>query len=151
MRALPLLPGAALAYSLGRPNILYVVADDLESDYKQDRTEVMPTLRRRLKEGGLAFPSHAAVCPVCGPSRSSFLAGRYPHNTGYVANARKPSVAAWKELQDDTIGAWLRKAGYYTAYLGKYVNGMECDVPRGWSHWGGFTCKKLHGIEFGGT
>ena len=35
--------------------------------------------------------------------------------------------------------------------LGKYVNGMECDVPSGWNHWGGLTCTKFKGVKLGGT
>ena len=41
------------------------------------------------------------------------------------------------------MGSWLTQAGYYTAFLGKYVNSMECDVPSGWRHWGGLTCSNL--------
>ena len=118
-------------------------ADDLDFDYKQDRQAIMPTLKKHFAEGGLEFYNHVAVYSVCGPSRSSLLAGRYPHNTGYVANARAASVAAWAEQQDETIGTWLTRAGYHTAFLGKYVNGMECTIPKGWGHWGALTCTNI--------
>lgn len=65
--------------------------------------------------------------------------GRFPHNVGYLANADPASVAAWKLQENNTIGTWLTAAGYHTAYLGKYVNGMETNVPSGWNHWGGFS------------
>eukprot|EP01079_Euglenida_sp_SAG-EU17-18_P010935 gene10935-1986_t len=126
------------------PNFVFVLADDLNWDYKQDRQAIMPTLKKELADGGLYFYNHVAAYPVCGPSRSSMLAGRYAHNTGYVANAAPASVAAWSKIQNDTVGTWMTKAGYYTAFLGKYVNGMECDVPSGWRHWGGLTCPVLH-------
>ena len=67
----------------------------------------------------MEFVNHIAVVPVCGPSRTSLLAGRFPHNTGYVANAAKDSVAAWSKLQNSSLGAWFTAAGYYTAFLGK--------------------------------
>ena len=110
-----------------------------------------PNILFVLADGGLEFVNHVAVVPVCGPSRTSLLAGRYPHNVGYVANARAPSVAAWSKLQNDTLGRWMQRAGYHTAFLGKYINGMECDVPAGWHHWGGLTCTRLHGERLGGT
>jgi hypothetical protein len=44
----------------------------------------------------------------------------------------------WEARQNDTIGRWLAKSGYHSAFLGKYVNCMEMSVPSGWSHWGGF-------------
>lgn len=98
----------------------------------------MPNLSERLKRGGLTFEQHVAALPVCGPSRSSLLAGRYPHNTGYVDNCDGASIKSWEAKQNDTIGRWLSKSGYHTALLGKYVNCMEMSVPSGWSHWGGF-------------
>jgi arylsulfatase A-like enzyme len=118
-------------------------AQDLDFDYKQDRKLIMPNLDRALSKGGIEFRNHVAVVSVCGPSRSSLLAGRFPHNTGYVANARAASMAAWGVLQDETLGTWMTKSGYYTAFLGKYINGMECTVPNGWRHWGGLTCANI--------
>ena len=126
-----------------KPNILFVLADDLDFDYKQDRKVIMPNLDRAMSKGGLEFRNHVAVVSVCGPSRSSLLAGRFPHNTGYVANARTASMDAWGALQDETLGTWMTKTGYYTAFLGKYINGMECTVPNGWRHWGGLTCASI--------
>jgi arylsulfatase A-like enzyme len=53
------------------------------------------------------------------------------------------SIAAFRKVENHTVGSWLTQAGYYTAFLGKYVNSMECDVPSGWRHWGGLTCGNL--------
>jgi len=78
---------AAAAATQTRPSFVWILADDLEADWKQDRKEIMPNLKRALSEGGLEFVNHAAVVAVCGPSRSSLLSGRFPHNTGVVANA----------------------------------------------------------------
>ena len=46
-------------------------------------------------------------------------------------------------MANNTVGSWLRQAGYHTAFLGKYVNAMECDVPSGWSYWGSLTCTNI--------
>ena len=101
-----------------QPNIIFILADDLESDYKQDRLAIMPNLRDRIKNQGASFVNHIAAQPVCGPSRSSFLAGRYPHNTGYVNNQDKMSKQKYLKIQNNTIGSWLTSAGYHTAFLG---------------------------------
>ena len=98
----------------------------------------MPNLKR-LREAGVHFVNHVAAQPVCGPSRSSLLAGRYPHNTGYIINDGKESIAAWTAAENNTLGTWLSAAGYYTMYLGKYINSMETHVPGGWSRWHGFS------------
>ena len=55
------------------PNVIFILADDLESDYKQDRLALMPNLRTRIRDVGAFLPNHVAAQPVCGPSRSSFL------------------------------------------------------------------------------
>jgi N-acetylglucosamine-6-sulfatase len=121
-----------------QPNFILIMADDLDFDYKQDRLTVMPHLLS-IRDSGAQFLNHVAAHPVCGPSRSSYLAGRYPHNTGYKFNGQPSSIAAWSALQNNTLGTWLTNAGYYTAYHGKYVNGMEEEVPAGWRQWGGFS------------
>ena len=78
---------AAAAAAQTRPSFVWILADDLEADWKEDRKEIRPNLKRALSEGGLELVNHAAVVAVCGPSRSSLLSGRFPHNTGVVANA----------------------------------------------------------------
>ena len=80
----------------------------------------MPVLSKRLKQGGVFFENHVAALPVCGPSRSSLLYGRYPHNTKYYDNCDYDSMQNWAARQNDTIGRWLAKSGYHTAFLGKY-------------------------------
>ena len=120
-----------------------ILADDLENDYKQDRLSLMPNLRTRLRDVGAHFPNHVAAQPVCGPSRSSFLSGRFPHNVGYVNNGDKASRTRYLQeqvsgcpqqekpigrnhcdthpfpLQNNSIGTWLTAEGYHTAFLGK--------------------------------
>jgi N-acetylglucosamine-6-sulfatase len=119
------------------PNILLVLADDLETDYKQDRLALMPNLRR-LRESGVSFTEHISADPLCGPSRAALLSGRYPHNNGYRHNLDSASIQAWKAIQNNTLGTWLTHTGYHTAYLGKYVNGLETEVPSGWNWYAGF-------------
>ena len=95
------------------PNFVLVLADDLEFDYKEDRLSIMPNLLR-LREAGVHLLNHVASQPVCGPSRSSLLAGRLPHNAGYIINDGKESIAAWTRAENNTMGTWLSDAGYYT-------------------------------------
>ena len=33
---------------------------------------------------GIYFENHVAAVPICGPSRSSLLLSKFPHNNGYV-------------------------------------------------------------------
>jgi len=77
---------------------------------------------------------------VCGPSRSSLLLSKFPHNNGYKMNGDIPSVASFcgpAGHMNNTVGNWLARAGYYTAFLGKHINNCEWATEQGWSHWGG--------------
>lgn len=121
-----------------KPNFVFILADDLDNDFKQDRLVFMPNLKK-IADTGSHFVNHAAVQPVCGPSRSSFLVGRYPHNTGYVCNKDQPSIDNFKKLMNNTIGTWFTNAGYWTSFVGKYVNGLEKFVPSGWNSWQAFS------------
>jgi Sulfatase len=116
--------GAALLLGVSAqtttPNILWILADDLDWDFKQDRLDIMPNLKK-LREQGVHFINHVAAQPVCGPSRSSLLQGRFPHNVGYYQNLDPPSVVNYHKVENNTIGTWMTEAGYHTAFMGKYV------------------------------
>ena len=117
--------------------------DDQDGNDKQDWAELMPKLKLHMQDGGIRFNAHVADAPQCGPSRSSTLTGRAVHNTKFYINA-DPDQASFKNyaaVQNQTIGTFLSGAGYHTAFLGKYVNGLEC-VPNPkwegqptWSYW----------------
>jgi arylsulfatase A-like enzyme len=65
------------------------------------------------------------------------------HNTGIYTNVF-PGGGFQKfnerGLEESTVGVWLRDAGYYTALVGKYLNGYpagqdENYIPPGWDEW----------------
>eukprot|EP01079_Euglenida_sp_SAG-EU17-18_P006117 gene6117-5970_t len=132
-----------------RPSFMYVMADDLDGDWKHPHWQFMTNLTGDLRQtpaqprrahggllkGGTTFANHVAATPVCGPSRSSLLQGRYVHNTRYYMNGDLASIANYEAIQNDSVGTWFTEAGYHTAFLGKYVNNLEHDVVSGWSHW----------------
>ena len=103
----------------------------------------MPKLKLHMQDGGARFNAHVADAPQCGPSRSSTLTGRAVHNTKFYINSdpTQASFVNYAKIQNQTFGTFLTEAGYHTAFLGKYVNGLEC-VPnpvwsgkQTWSYW----------------
>src|SRR4051795_6977775 len=73
--------GALEAAVPAHPNIVFILADDLgygdlscygRPDYKT------PVLDRMAREG-LKFTDAYAAAPVCTPTRTAFITGRYPH------------------------------------------------------------------------
>jgi arylsulfatase A-like enzyme len=99
-----------------RPNILIIVTDD------QRATEtmwVMPQTRRYFERAGVYYPNGFAVTPLCCPSRSTILTGRYAHNTGVTSNGWR----RLRQLDRTTLFArLLQDAGYRTAMVGKFFN-----------------------------
>ena len=118
----------------GRPNIVLVMTDDqtLES------MRVMADTRRLLGEQGTTFEHALATYPLCCPSRATYLTGQYSHNHGVQDND------SYDDLREgETLPVWLRRSGYHTAHLGRYLNGYGIQDPRrvppGWDDWNALT------------
>ncbi len=67
-----------------------------------------------LANNGVLCTSFYASTPVCSPSRSSFMSGRYPHNTAVVTN----DIPMLDEII--TFAHVLGNEGYATGYAGKW-------------------------------
>lgn len=105
--------------SVGRPNVLLIITDD-----QRKGVEVMPALKNRIRNGGTKYPNAYATTPVCCPSRSSIFTGKYSHNHEVVDNK-----AAGQLDPTTTIQHFLRKAGYRTGIVGKYLNSVRPKGP----------------------
>lgn len=124
-----------------RPNIIVIMTDDQPYLTVND----MPIVRNTLIPNGVSFPNAVATTPLCCPSRTSILTGEYAHNTQVYTN-KAPNGGATIFDDTDTIGVWMKNAGYSTAYLGKYLNDYEQlkpygVVPPGWDEWDVFVKK----------
>jgi arylsulfatase A-like enzyme len=116
---LPLLVGCsdAQAGPAPRPNILFILADDLGYGdlgcYGQKEVQT-PTLDRLAQEG-LRFTQCYAGCTVCAPSRCALMTGLHTGHCQVRGNARyslKPETR--------TVAEMLHDAGYTTAVIGKW-------------------------------
>ncbi len=109
------LPPAARAAEPPRPNVLWIVADDL-APYAVGAygcTRVRTPNIDRLAAGGLRFDCAYCNSPVCTASRAAFLTGRYPRTVG-VTQLRTPLPK-----EERTLADLLKEAGYDTAAIGK--------------------------------
>jgi N-acetylglucosamine-6-sulfatase len=118
-----------------KPSIVVVLTDD----QRWDTLWAMPTLQRELVARGVTFTNAFVDDPLCCPSRSSILTGRYVHTTGVWSN--QPPLGGFPRFDDSsTIATWLHGAGYRTALVGKYLNRYEGTyVPPGWDRWVAFS------------
>jgi len=109
----------------------------------------MAKVKKLLQEQGTTFNNMFVTTPLCCPSRSSILTGRYSHNTGVVNNSISGNCSSpyfQKNMETKSMAVQLKKAGYSTYFAGKYLNqygrvkaGGVAHVPAGWDHWFGLV------------
>ena len=103
------------------PNIVVIMTDDQEDTGSM---AYMPKTHALLAEKGVTFANSFVNLPLCAPSRASFFTGQSAHNTGIKAN-NPVDGGGWggfKDKEKNALPVWLKKAGYRTALIGKYLN-----------------------------
>jgi iduronate 2-sulfatase len=116
---------AASAADVKRPNVLFIISDDLNNFlgcYGDPRART-PHIDR-LAARGVRFDRAYCAFPLCGPSRNSLLTGLYPNSTGILANAQifRQTIPAQQSMPQV-----FRNAGYFVARIGKLYH---YNVPR---------------------
>src|SRR4051812_45822814 len=122
-----------------RPNIVLIMDDDQSVNLQQYLTKTNAAIGAH----GVTFDNSFVNYSLCCPSRSTMLTGQYAHNHGVRGN-QLPSGGYSKLAPTigNTLPVWLQRAGYYTAHIGKFLNGYgatgpDTDVPPGWNEWYG--------------
>ncbi len=100
---------------MSRPNILFIVADQLASGAlaPYGNEVVRAPHVAALAERGVVFDRAYCNYPLCAPSRASLLTGRLPSRVGVFDNAAELAASA------PTMAHYLRLAGYRTCLAGK--------------------------------
>jgi arylsulfatase A-like enzyme len=128
------------------PNIVFMLADDMGyADLgcfgsRHIRTPVLDRLAAR----GVKMTDAYANSPVCSPTRLALITGRY--HTRFRTGLVEPfSAGPWGAQAipagQPTLPALLRKAGYYTALVGKWHLGETPEggpLASGYDHYFGF-------------
>lgn len=114
-------------------NVIYILSDDHRYDFMGFMGKVpglqTPNMDRLAKEGA-HFKNAFVTTALCSPSRASILTGQYAH-THTVVDNEAPAPASLVYFPQ-----YLQKAGYQTAFLGKWHMGGDSDEPRpGFDHW----------------
>ena len=127
------------------PNIIVIFADDL--GYKDvsfnGAEEITTTNLDRLAAEGITFTNGYVTAPVCSPSRSGLLTGRYPARFGMEANiAYNPfDKSLGLPTDEKLLPFYLDNAGYYTGVVGKWHLGAAqkfTPLERGFDYFYGF-------------
>jgi arylsulfatase A-like enzyme len=107
-------------------NILFVFTDQERFQVEWPRGLSLPG-HERLRKKGVTFTNHQCPATMCTSSRSVMLTGLQTADNGMYENLDVPWMQSLS-LTHPTIGHMLRKAGYYTAYKGKWHLSREFDT-----------------------
>jgi N-acetylglucosamine-6-sulfatase len=125
--------GAGAATRPGRPNIVVIETDDQTLAMLNERT--MPNVMRLFDKRATTFTDFVNE-PLCCPSRAGLITGQYPHNNGVVSNDPGYDLL---HAKDNTLPVWLRRAGYRTGLVGKFLNHYAGSVGKqpapGFEYW----------------
>ena len=115
-----------------RPNIIFILADDLGLDgvscYGADAYKT-PQIDK-LAASGMRFETCYAA-PLCGPSRCVLMTGRYAFRTGGITNhSWREGGPGAKSKDEQPVAKLLKQAGYATCEAGKWRQVGE--TPRDW-------------------
>lgn len=104
-----------------RPNIIYIVADDLgyrDTGFQGGKDVRTPHLDR-LAENGVRFEQFYAQ-PMCTPTRAALLTGRYPFRYGLQTLVIPSKGTYGLPTEEVLLPQVLKDAGYETAVIGKW-------------------------------
>lgn len=128
--AATLLPNLTHSQARSRPNILFILADDLgygdlscygRPDYQTPHLD-------RLAAQGVRFINAYSASPLCTPTRCAFITGRYPARTrvGLEEPLHEKRAMGERALtvglpgEHPTVASLLKGSGYQTALVGKW-------------------------------
>ncbi len=112
---------AAAAAAARKPNIVYIMADELgyyELSHMGNPNLRTPNIDRMAAEG-IRFTQALAGSSVCAPTRCCFLTGKHSGHTSVRANDGGTPLRAGEA----TVASILKPLGYATGGFGKWGNG----------------------------
>ncbi|MDF1823511.1 MAG: sulfatase [Verrucomicrobiales bacterium] len=144
--------GAAEERPVSRPNILFILADDLGyGDIGAYGCEDIRTPHLdRLAAEGVKFTDFYANAAVCTPTRAAFLTGRYQHRIGMENALYYQETGRGLPEEGETIADALAGAGYRTGLSGKWHLGYDFErrpLQQGFDHFFGLLGGNHHYFE----
>jgi arylsulfatase A-like enzyme len=117
-----------------RPNIVYILADDLGlGDVKalNPAGKIATPNLDRLAASGMVFTDAHSGSAVCTPTRYGILTGRYAWRSRLQVSVQGGCSPRLIEPGRLTVAELLRRNGYHTTAIGKWHLGMDWPLRKG--------------------
>ena len=143
-----LLSFASALFAAQKPNIIFIMADDLGyselGSYGQKKIKT-PHLDQLAREG-MRFTANYCGNAVCAPSRCVLMTGKHPGHAIVRSNkSMKPEGQFPIPASEVTIGELLQKEGYVTGAFGKWGLGNVWSegnpTKQGFNRFFGYNCQ----------
>ncbi len=128
--------GSLTATPNTRPNIVFILADDLGfgdiKSFGKERCQIETPGFDQLAREGVRFTDAHANASVCVPTRKAIMTGKYAWRFGRSAPSGPWGfIGSQFPKGQHTLGHMLRKAGYKTGYVGKWHLGTKMQTTDG--------------------
>ena len=113
----------------GKPNVLFVISDDLNYALSgMGHPECKTPHLDRFAESAVSFTRAYSQFPLCGPSRAAIMSGQYPDTNGVGGNG------GHVDPKRITMPRHFRNHGYWSGRVSKiYHMGIPSDIIQGTS------------------
>jgi arylsulfatase A-like enzyme len=109
------------AFAADKPNIVYIVADDLgwkDVGFNGAKDIKTPNLDKLAETGARLEQFYAQ--PMCTPTRAALMTGRYPFRYGLQTIVIPTAADYGLDTKEWLMPQCLKEAGYNTAIIGKW-------------------------------
>lgn len=133
-----------------KPNIIYILADDLGygdlSCYGQTKFQTPHT--DELAATGMKFTQHYTGSTVCAPSRSTLMTGLHTGHTPIRGNKELETEGQFPMAAEYlTVAELLKEKGYTTGAFGKwglgYIGSEGDAINQGFDYFFGYNCQRM--------
>ncbi|MFI3291366.1 MAG: arylsulfatase [Opitutales bacterium] len=119
---------AISSYAAKKPNIIFILADDLgygDVSCLNPEGKIKTPVLDKMSENGLTFTDAHTSSAVCSPTRYGVMTGRYNWRSTLKASVLSGYSKALIPQDRTTMASMLKAAGYNTALIGKWHLGWD--------------------------